>query len=92
MTIKRQLLQGLAAAMLTCLAGAAQAHFQMLYVEETALPRADKLEFALVFTHPFSGGPTMNMDEPRAFSHTSSHGGEKNRSAQILTPCPVAKS
>ncbi|ATE78073.1 MULTISPECIES: DUF4198 domain-containing protein [Pseudomonas] len=86
MPIKRRLLQALAAVTLGCLTGAAQAHFQMLYVEETALPRADKLEFALVFTHPFSGGPTMTMDEPRAFSHISSHGGEKIDLRQYLRP------
>ena len=62
MTFKRKLLQALAATTFTGLAGAAHAHFQMLYVEETALQRAENLEFALVFTHPFSGGPTMAMN------------------------------
>ncbi|WLG98646.1 DUF4198 domain-containing protein [Pseudomonas beijingensis] len=86
MTFKRKLLQALAATTFTGLTGAAQAHFQMLYLEETALQRAEKLEFALVFTHPFSGGPTMTMDEPRAFSHTSAHSEEKIDLRKYLRP------
>ncbi|SCW32723.1 MULTISPECIES: DUF4198 domain-containing protein [unclassified Pseudomonas] len=86
MTFKRKLLQALAATTFTGLTGAAQAHFQMLYVEETALQRAEQLEFALVFTHPFSGGPTMTMDAPRAFSHISSHGEEKIDLRKYLRP------
>ncbi|MCP2072588.1 UNVERIFIED_ORG: cobalt/nickel transport protein [Pseudomonas lini] len=86
MTFKRKLLQALAATTFTGLAGAAHAHFQMLYVEETALQRAENLEFALVFTHPFSGGPTMAMGTPRAFNHISSHGGEKIDLRKYLRP------
>ncbi|MBT2297422.1 DUF4198 domain-containing protein [Pseudomonas fluorescens] len=86
MTFNRKLLRALAAATFSCLTGAAQAHFQMLYVEETALQRAENLEFALVFTHPFSGGPTLGMEQPRAFSHISSHGGEKIDLRKYLRP------
>ncbi|KJZ53109.1 DUF4198 domain-containing protein [Pseudomonas sivasensis] len=86
MPIKRRLLHALAAATLGCMAGAAQAHFQMLYVDETALPRADNLEFAIVFTHPFSAGPTMNMGPPLVFNHVSSHGGDKVDLRQYLRP------
>ena len=65
----------LVVALVACLtAGAAQAHFQMLYVPESALPRGQDLELALVFTHPFSGGPTMPMGEPRSFTLTSQRG------------------
>jgi cobalt/nickel transport protein len=86
MTFKRKLLQALAATTFTGLAGAAHAHFQMLYVEETALQRAENLEFALVFTHPFSGGPTMAMGTPRTFNHSSSHGEEKIDLRKYLRP------
>lgn len=48
-----------------------QAHFQTLYVAESALQRGGDLEFALVFTHPFQGRPTMPMGLPRSFSMTS---------------------
>lgn len=53
----------------------AQAHFQTLYLAESVLARGDNLEFALVFTHPFQGGPTMPMGAPRSFSVTSYHVG-----------------
>ncbi|KIQ60026.1 MULTISPECIES: DUF4198 domain-containing protein [Pseudomonas] len=86
MTHPRTLLQGLVAAMLIGMTGAAQAHFQMLYVKDTALARGEPLEFAVVFTHPFAGGPTMVMETPRAFSHTSAHGGEKIDLRQYLRP------
>lgn len=86
MTIKPRLLQALAAASLICLTGPAQAHFQMIYVKDTALQRAENLEFALVFTHPFSGGPTLAMDEPRSFSHTPSQNGGKTDLRPYLRP------
>ncbi|AUZ46477.1 MULTISPECIES: DUF4198 domain-containing protein [Pseudomonas] len=86
MPIKRRLLQALAAATFGGVTCAAQAHFQMLYLDETALQRAADLEFAIVFTHPFSGGPTMNMGEPRAFNLVGAHGGEKTDLRQYLHP------
>ncbi|VVN49916.1 hypothetical protein PS687_00112 [Pseudomonas fluorescens] len=86
MLIKRRLLQALAAATFSCMTCAAQAHFQMLYLDETALQRAADLEFAIVFTHPFPGGPTMDMGEPRAFSLVSAHGGEKTDLRRYLKP------
>lgn len=86
MPIKRRLLQALAAATFSGMTCAAQAHFQMLYLDETALQRAANLDFAIVFTHPFSGGPTMNMGEPRAFNLISAHGGEKTDLRQYLKP------
>lgn len=59
-----------------CLAALpAQAHFQTLYVQESTLERGTDLEFALVFTHPFQGGPTMPMGEPRSFSVTTHRAG-----------------
>ncbi|KAB0516860.1 MULTISPECIES: DUF4198 domain-containing protein [Pseudomonas] len=86
MTFTRRLFQTLAGATFGCVACAAQAHFQMLYVEDTAPQRGDKLEFALVFTHPFSGGPTLVMDKPRAFSQVSAHGSKTIDLRQYLRP------
>lgn len=54
----------------------ASAHFQMLYVQEAALERGSPVSMALVFTHPFAGGPTMAMGEPRAFRVISQRGEE----------------
>ena len=52
------------------------AHFQMLYVEESALERGAAVSMGLVFTHPFAGGPTMVMGEPRSFRVVSQRGDE----------------
>lgn len=54
-------------ALATVLPAVASAHFQMLYVAESALDRGAAMTMALVFTHPFSGGPTMHMGRPRRF-------------------------
>lgn len=86
MAITPRLLQALAAVTFGYVSCAAQAHFQMLYVKETALSRADDLEFAIVFTHPFSAGPTMAMGQPRAFSHIGSHSGEQTDLRHYLRP------
>ncbi|AIR91496.1 DUF4198 domain-containing protein [Pseudomonas cremoricolorata] len=84
MTYQRPL-HALAAATALSLSGAAQAHFQVLYVDDTALPRAHPLELAMVFTHPFSGGPTMAMGSPLAFNHISARG-EKTDLRSYLRP------
>ena len=54
----------------------AMAHFQMLYVEESALERGAAISMEMVFTHPFSGGPTMAMGQPRVFHVVSQRGDE----------------
>ena len=72
MNLKR-LCKMLGSASALCLACAAQAHFQVLYVDDTALQRAAPVELAAVFTHPFSGGPTMAMGKPRLFTASSTN-------------------
>ena len=42
-------------------AAPALAHFQMVYVDESARVRGGPADIALVFTHPFAAGPTMEM-------------------------------
>jgi cobalt/nickel transport protein len=56
------LLLGAAAAGLA--ATPAGAHFQLLYTPEAALNESAALELALVFSHPFDNGFTMNMGVP----------------------------
>ena len=46
---------------------AAAAHFQLLYTPEAALNESAALPIALVFSHPFDNGFTMDMGEPEAF-------------------------
>lgn len=45
----------------------AGAHFQLLYTPEAALESSAALPLALVFSHPFDNGYTMDMGEPEAF-------------------------
>lgn len=45
----------------------ALAHFQLLYTPEAALEASGETPLALVFSHPFDNGFTMNMAPPRAF-------------------------
>ncbi len=45
----------------------ASAHFQLLYTPEAALSESAALPLALVFSHPFDNGFTMDMGEPEAF-------------------------
>lgn len=63
-----------AVALLALACSPAFAHFQVLYVSNSALERASELPMALVFTHPFHGGPTMNMGVPGAFYVISQRG------------------
>lgn len=86
MKLQRPFRQAVATAAIACLCSAAQAHFQLLHVEETVLERGQNLEFALVFTHPFSGGPTMAMARPRAFTLISRHGGDNTDLKKYLQP------
>ena len=46
---------------------AAAAHFQLLYTPEAALNESAALPLALVFSHPFDNGYTMDMGEPEEF-------------------------
>jgi cobalt/nickel transport protein len=55
-------------------AGAAEAHFQLLYTPETALHGAQALHFVMVFSHPAHGGPTMEMSAPGGFFVVSQRG------------------
>ena len=51
-------------------------HFQLLYTPDAALTESHALPLALVFSHPFNNGYTMNMGEPEAFYVISQRGSE----------------
>lgn len=61
---------------LMVLAAPAFAHFQMVYVDESARVRGGAADIALIFTHPFAAGPTMEMGEPEAFYMVAQRGNE----------------
>jgi cobalt/nickel transport protein len=56
-----------AALLLLTTSSAACAHFQLIYTPQTALKSGQPTSLALVFTHPFEGGHTMDMSLPQAF-------------------------
>ncbi len=50
------------------------AHFQMIYTPESALNKGGKIPLAIVFTHPFEAGHTMDMGTPEQFFVMRSRG------------------
>lgn len=54
-------------AALVLLAAPAQAHFLQLIPSSDVLPEGGAVDLALTFTHPFDGGPVMQMDRPVRF-------------------------
>jgi cobalt/nickel transport protein len=78
----RAVLLGAALAALTTTA--AEAHFQLLYTPEAALNDSAALELALVFSHPFDNGYTMNMGQPEAFYVVSQRGEGEPRTTDLL--------
>lgn len=57
----------------------AYAHFQLLYTPEAALNESRAMSFALVFSHPFNNGYTMNMGRPEAFYVVGQRGAQAER-------------
>jgi len=57
----------------------AEAHFQLLYTPDAALNESRAVPLALVFSHPFDNGFTMNMGEPEEFYVLSQRGPEADR-------------
>jgi cobalt/nickel transport protein len=75
------LLVGLAVLALTV---PAMAHFQMIYTPEAALVKGGKIPLALVFTHPFEAGHTMDMGKPEQFFVIQSRGENKPKKTDLL--------
>lgn len=63
---------------------AAYAHFQLLYTPEAALKESAAVPFALVFSHPFDNGFTMNMGKPEAFYVVSQRGDAEPKSTDLM--------
>jgi cobalt/nickel transport protein len=73
----------LAAALAALAAPAALAHFQLLYTPEAALNEAQAVPLALVFSHPFDNGFTMEMGKPEAFYVVSQRGDAERRTTDL---------
>ena len=61
----------------------AEAHFQLLYTPEAALNESVPIELALVFSHPFDNGFTMNMGTPEEFYVVSQRGEAEPRKTDL---------
>ncbi|NLZ17158.1 MAG: DUF4198 domain-containing protein [Desulfobulbaceae bacterium] len=67
-----------------------QAHFQMIYTPEMALKEGAKIPLALVFSHPFEAGHTMDMGKPEEFYVIRSRGeNEPQRTDLLKTLQPI---
>lgn len=65
-------------------AGAALAHFQLIYTPVVNIERPSTLPFRLIFTHPFENGHTMAMGDPIEFVYV--HKGKKVDLKPTLRP------
>lgn len=68
--MKRRIVLSLAlGAFLLMIAGSALAHFAMVIPSKDVVGKEDKKDigFLIQFTHPFEGGPQMQMDKPEKF-------------------------
>ena len=61
----------------------AGAHFQLLYTPEAALNEAAAIPLALVFSHPFDNGFTMDMGTPEAFYVVSQRGDTERKTTDL---------
>jgi cobalt/nickel transport protein len=62
----------------------AEAHFQLLYTPEAALNESAAIELALVFSHPFDNGFTMNMGMPEELYVVAQRGEADPRKTDLL--------
>jgi cobalt/nickel transport protein len=61
----------------------AWAHFQMIYMHESAMKKPQKQEVRLVFAHPFSDGHTMDMGNPKHFYVLTPKGKKEHLKARL---------
>jgi cobalt/nickel transport protein len=80
-TLKNRFIPGL---LLTGLASSALAHFQLLYTPEAALGESAAVPLALVFSHPFDNGFTMEMGRPEAFYVISQRGDAESKKTDLM--------
>jgi cobalt/nickel transport protein len=79
------LLARLAAALAAVVgSSAAIAHFQLLYTPNAALKDAGAIPLALVFSHPFDNGFTMNMGKPEAFYVVNQRGDAEAKTTDLV--------
>ncbi len=63
---------------------AASRHFQLLYTPEAALKESAAVPLALVFSHPFDNGFTMEMGKPEAFYVVAQRGDAEPKNTDLM--------
>jgi cobalt/nickel transport protein len=80
----RRAVSYLGGGLLALLTSGAQAHFQLLYTPEAALNEAAAVPLALVFSHPFDNGFTMDMGRPEALYVVAQRGEGEPRTTDLM--------
>ncbi len=80
----RKLIAALAGVAVLAMAVPAFAHFQMIYTPEAAMNKGGKIPLALVFTHPFEAGHTMDMGTPEQFFVVRTRGENTPKKTDLL--------
>lgn len=62
----------------------AGAHFQLLYTPQAALNESAAVPLALVFSHPFDNGFTMDMGRPEAFYVVAQRGEAEPQTTDLM--------
>jgi cobalt/nickel transport protein len=81
----KNLVAALSGLLVMVLAVPAFAHFQMIYTPEMAMVKGGKIPLALVFTHPFEAGHTMDMGKPEQFYVVRTRGENKPKKKDLLS-------
>src|SRR5690242_5629335 len=80
-TLKNKILSALLCA---GIASTASAHFQLLYTPEAALKESAAVPLALVFSHPFDNGFTMEMGKPEALYVVAQRGDAEPKKTDLM--------
>ncbi|MCP4722471.1 MAG: DUF4198 domain-containing protein [Desulfobacteraceae bacterium] len=80
----KKLIAAVAGIVVMAMAVPAFAHFQMIYTPEAAMTKGGKIPLALVFTHPFEAGHTMDMGKPEQFFVVRSRGENAPKKKDLL--------
>ena len=72
--MKKKLLASLSTAALLLSAGAAHAHFQLVYTPDVQIEEPKNVPVKLVFWHPMENGHVMDMEQPEQFFYVAKDG------------------
>jgi cobalt/nickel transport protein len=83
-TLKSKSFASFGGLLIGLVSASAGAHFQLLYTPEAALKDAAAVPLALVFSHPFDNGFTMDMGKPESFYVVSQRGDTEPKTTDLM--------